>query len=109
MELLEIMIQNDKLVRDRIPEILKAQGKRCDVRTLADDEFAQRLEEKLAEEIAEDRESGEIEELADIVELNEAIAEQRGVSWNQFERLRLQKRARRGGFTRRLLVSRVDE
>jgi len=109
MELLETMIQNDKLVRDRIPEILRAQGKRCDVRTLADDEFAQRVEEKLAEEIAEYRESGEIEELADIVKLIEAIAEQRGVEWDQFERLRLQKREQRGGFTRRLLVCRVDE
>ncbi len=105
----EAMIQHDKLVRDRIPEILRAEGKRCTVRTLADDEFAQRLEEQLAEEIAEYRESGEIEELADIVELIEAIAEQRGVGWDQFERLRLQKRELRGGFNQRLLSSRDDE
>lgn len=96
------MLRIGKLVRDRIPEILAAEGKQCDVRTLDDDEFAQMLDDKLAEENAEFRESGEIEELVDIVEVIEAIARQRGVDWEQFEQLRSQKRDQRGGFTRRL-------
>lgn len=95
--------QREKLVRDRIPEILKAAGKRCDVQRLDDAEFGRKLDEKLAGELAEYRESGEIEELADMVEVIEAILNRRGIERYQFEKRRREKRNERGGFEKRLL------
>lgn len=59
------MIRYDKLVRDRIPEIIQAAGKRCEVRVLDDDEYAQRLDQKLAEELAEYVQDRSIIELMD--------------------------------------------
>ena len=46
-------IQYNKLVRDRIPEIIEASGKRCVYSTLSDEEYLARLDEKLNEELAE--------------------------------------------------------
>jgi predicted house-cleaning noncanonical NTP pyrophosphatase (MazG superfamily) len=103
------VIQYDKLVRDRIPEIIEANGQCCAVRVLSDEEYAQRLDEKLAEEVAEYRESGEVEELADLVELIRAVVTFRGMSWEEFDRIRLHKQAERGGFSKRLWLESVRD
>ena len=55
----------NKLVRDRIPEIIAADGKRCTVETLSDEEYLLLLDHKLDEELAEYQESKSLEELAD--------------------------------------------
>ena len=60
-------IQYNKLVRDRIPEIIEASGKRCVCSTLSDEEYLARLDEKLNEELAEYQESKSMEELADLL------------------------------------------
>lgn len=101
------MIRYDKLVRDRIPAIIEAKGEHCTVRTLGEEEYAERLDAKLAEELAEYQQSGELEELADLVELVRAIVAQRGVSWEAFEALRVRKQEERGGFAQRLLLEAV--
>ena len=101
------MIRYDKLVRDRIPKIIEANGGHCTVRTPTDEEYAQRLDEKLAEELAEYQESRDMEELVDLIELVRAIVSQRGMSWDEFEELRLQKHAERGGFDDHLLLEAV--
>lgn len=101
------MIKFDKLVRDRIPEIIKAHGQRCTVRVLGDKEYAQRLDEKLAEELAEYQESGAIEELVDLVQIVYSITEHRGMTWDAFERMRLRKHKERGGFEERILLETV--
>ena len=72
------MIRYDKLVRDRIPEIIEANGERCTIRTLSDEEYAQRLDAKLAEELAEYQAGRDIEELVDVIELVRAIVAQGG-------------------------------
>ena len=56
----------DKLVRDLIPEIIEASGKRCVCSTLSDEEYLDKLDEKLNEELAEYQESKSMEELADL-------------------------------------------
>jgi predicted house-cleaning noncanonical NTP pyrophosphatase (MazG superfamily) len=101
------VIRYDKLVRDRIPEIIETNGERCTVRTLTDEEYAQRLDEKLAEELAEYRENGDVEELVDLIELVRAIVAQQGMSWDEFERMREHKATERGGFRNRLLLEAV--
>jgi predicted house-cleaning noncanonical NTP pyrophosphatase (MazG superfamily) len=99
----------DKLVRDRIPEIIEAEGKRCDVRVLDDGDYAKRLDDKLDEELREYRQSGDLTELMDLVEVVQAIVERQGKNWREFEQLRTMKREARGGFVKRLLLVSVDD
>lgn len=97
----------EKLVRDRIPEIISANGQRCMTRILTKEEYVERLDEKLAEELSEYQESGEVEELVDVIEIVRAIVGHRGMSWKDFELLRARKREERGGFGDRLLLQAV--
>jgi predicted house-cleaning noncanonical NTP pyrophosphatase (MazG superfamily) len=101
------VIRYDKLVRDRIPEIIEANGQQCTVRVLDAEEYAKRLDEKLAEELAEYQESGELEELVDLIELVRAIVAHRRMSWDEFERMREHKYKERGGFSKRRLLEEV--
>ena len=98
----------NKLVRDKIPEIIKADGKECETRVLDDKEYLLSLNEKLDEELREYYETESIDELADIVEVIFAIVEQDGMSIQDFERLRLSKREQRGGFDQRLFLMSIS-
>ncbi len=99
----------DKLVRDNIPDIIVAQGRTPVVMALSDAEFKERLQKKLLEETQEYLESGEIEELADILEVLYALAVEQGVTPDELENIRLKKREKRGGFTKRLLLKSVEQ
>lgn len=99
----------NKLIRDRIPEIIESDGKECEVTVLSDDEYLKQLNIKLKEELDEYYESGEAEELADIAEIIYAIANLKGLSNAQFEKLRLNKREQRGGFEKKLYLKCVRE
>jgi predicted house-cleaning noncanonical NTP pyrophosphatase (MazG superfamily) len=103
------MTEYHKLVRDRIPEIIRASGRDCEVRVLGDAEYAAKLDEKLREELDEYAASGSVEELADLVEVVHAILAFRGVTAGDFEALRVQKHGARGGFVERLLLERVSD
>ncbi|MBB6099656.1 putative house-cleaning noncanonical NTP pyrophosphatase (MazG superfamily) [Deinobacterium chartae] len=99
-----------KLVRDRIPDILRGQGKPCEVRTLGPGEYHAALLAKLEEEALEARESGgSLEELADVLEVLRALLAARGVAWEDLERARQRKRASRGGFEARVWLERGEE
>ena len=102
------MIVYQKLIRDRIPEIIEATGKTCSVRVLDEAEFVAKLAEKLGEEVLEYRVSREISELADVVEVVYALLDQAGVSREEFEQIRLKKAQARGGFGKRLLLESVE-
>ena len=62
-----------KLVRDRIPEIIEADGKICICETLSDADYIDLLDQKLNEELAEYQESKSLEELADLLEVMQAV------------------------------------
>lgn len=96
-----------KLVRDRIPEIIEASGKTCTWETLSDEEYLQLLDEKLNEELAEYQESKSLEELADLLEVVQAVVRARGWTPEQLEQLRADKAAQRGGFEKRILLTSV--
>ena len=98
-----------KLIRDRIPEIIAAQGKQYEVRVLNDAEYLTELEWKLQEEVEEYIASGSGEELADLLEVILALATVHGLSQADLECLRLEKRAKRGGYERRLFLEKVVE
>lgn len=93
-----------KLVRDRIPELIAAGGKRPVVRELGGAEYTRRLDEKLAEHLA----SGDPEERADLVDVVRAIAELQGIGWDGLERIREAKRTERDGLNRRSFLAEVE-
>jgi len=92
-------------VRDRIPEIVAADGRGdIPVRVAAESEYDVLLEEKLREEVAEYLSSRQLQELADILEVVYALAERAGTSQASLEGIRLEKFHRRGGFRRRYVM-----
>ena len=100
---------HNKLVRDRIPEIIEASGKNCTVEVLPNDAYIQALDAKLNEELAEYQESKSLEELADLLEVMQATVIARGYTLDELERIRSEKAAKRGGFAKRLLLEEVQE
>lgn len=96
-----------KLVRDFIPEIIKASGKRCVYSVLSDEEYLAMLDEKLNEELAEYQESKSMEELADLLEVIRAVAIARRSSIDEVEGIRQDKAAKRGGFEKKILLTEV--
>ena len=102
-------ISYDKLVRDRIPEIIAASGKQCTTETLSEEQYLKKLDAKLDEELAEYHQDPNIEELADLLEVIRAAAIARGYSVDELERVRAEKAAKRGGFEKRILLREVYE
>jgi predicted house-cleaning noncanonical NTP pyrophosphatase (MazG superfamily) len=103
-------IKYNKLVRDRIPEMIESSGKKAVYETIAKDEdYIKFLKNKLIEEMNEFLESDDVAELADIGEVMHAILENKGVSVETFQRIRLEKLEKRGGFKKRLLLKEVIE
>ena len=74
----------NKLVRDKIPEIIEASGKTCTCETLRDGQYIEFLNQKLLEEVNEYLESGLVEELADIGEVMHASWITRESHWKNF-------------------------
>lgn len=99
----------DKLIRDKIPQIIESQGKTCVTEILSQEEYLQKLDEKLCEELAEYQQSKELEELADLLEVMEAVAIARGYTWEELLAVRDQKREARGGFQNRLCLKEVRD
>ncbi|MFE5608469.1 nucleoside triphosphate pyrophosphohydrolase [Streptomyces sp. NPDC056540] len=95
-----------KLVRDRIPEIIRADGSEPEVYVADPAEYRQRLRAKLAEEVAEYMAADETdapEELADVLEVAFALAADLGVDPAQLEKIRASKAKERGGFSERIV------
>ena len=91
-----------KLVRDKIPQIIQADGKSPIIRTLSDADYLQELDKKLNEEVAEYQADKSIEEMADVVEVLYAICEARGHSVDELEQVRKEKSEKRGAFKERI-------
>ena len=81
------MKEYHKLVRDEIPRIIEESGKRCEVTVLTEEEYLRMADRKLQEELNEYLESGDIEELADLLEVLRAAAKARGSSIEQVEEI----------------------
>lgn len=99
----------DKLVRDEIPQIIEADRETPETHTADDDEYAERLVDKLEEEVAEYREDRRVAELADILEVLHAIREHRAVTVDELHEMREQKATERGRFEDRIVLDRVVE
>ena len=99
----------NKLVRDRIPEIIAARGAMCETEILNDADYLALLDKKLDEELAEYHQDQNLEELADLLEVIRACAAARGYSVSELEALRAKKAAERGGFADKILLKSVTE
>lgn len=93
-----------KLVRDRIPELIKQNGEYPHTRILNDEEYRICLEKKLDEEVAEYHRDKNTEELADILEVLYALASIHGSDSQQLQQICDRKRELRGGFQKRIFL-----
>ena len=103
------IIRYDKLVRDRIPEIIRASGKSCTTEVLSDEAYLRMIDAKLDEELAEYHQEQNLEELADLLEVLRAAVIARGYTLDELESIRAQKAAKRGGFAQKILLKEVVE
>jgi predicted house-cleaning noncanonical NTP pyrophosphatase (MazG superfamily) len=103
----------NKLVRDRIPEIIEKAGKTFTSRILTQDEYIEALRKKSHEELDEymnatDTDSA-LEELADLLEIIHALAEAHGSTAEEVEKIRAKKAEERGGFKGKIFLIEVED
>ncbi|MCY7385642.1 MAG: nucleoside triphosphate pyrophosphohydrolase [Microcoleus sp. CAN_BIN18] len=99
-----------KLVRDRIPEIIRQSGNECEVIILSETEYRQALRQKLIEEAGEVAEADGDElvaELADLYEVIDALMLSYGISGDRILNAQAKRREARGGFTQKIMLLRT--
>ena len=97
----------NKLVRDKIPEIILKDNELPSTRILNDEEYIQELNKKLQEEVNEYLEAENIEEMVDILEVIRAILEHKGVTYEEIEEKRIKKATKRGAFKEKIYWEKV--
>ena len=103
------MTKFNKAIRDKIPEIIQKDGHTCNIQTLSDEKFIIEIEKKLSEEVTEYQNDKNPEELADILEVIYAIAQLKGISKEELEKIRIKKLQDRGGFEKNLFLIDTSE
>lgn len=103
----------NKLVRDKIPEIILKNGESPVVRVLNEEEYKKELERKLLEEYHEvldaDNREHRLEELADILEVISALSAVESSSLEEVSSIMEEKRQKRGGFSKKLFLEKVTK
>lgn len=103
----------NKLVRDRIPQIIEKKNKFVTTRILNDVEYVSELKNKLGEEVQEylaaENDQEAVEELADLMELLHALAQVHGAPPEKLEKVRADKAEERGGFKDRIYLIEVQD
>jgi predicted house-cleaning noncanonical NTP pyrophosphatase (MazG superfamily) len=100
-----VRISYNKLIRDRIPEIIRADGKQARVEEMDEPEYRQALLEKLVEEAVEAAQASQDElskELADLHEVIDAILVAWDIPREDVLALKEERHQQRGGFEKRL-------
>ena len=99
----------NKVVRDKIPDIIKKDSRKPITKILNDGEYKKELDKKLQEEVKEYLEDDNIEELADIVEVIYGILASKYISLEEFESVRKKKAEKRGAFKDKIFLEKVLE
>ncbi len=103
------MKEYDKLVRYKVPEIIEEDGKDYEIERWNDEKYEEYLKDKLLEETQEYVASGDIEELADILEVIRSILDAEEMEFEELENIRRKKAEERGCFKQKLKLLRVLE
>lgn len=102
----------NKLVRDKIPQMLQAGGGSPETLILSDDEYYTELNKKLFEECDEVVTAHDknhlTEELADLLEVIISIAKHREINFEDIEKIRINKKEKRGGFDSKILLKSTE-
>ena len=99
----------EKLVRDKIPEIIEKSCNQCEIEILSDEKYLEMIDKKLDEELAEYHKHKNLEELADLLEVIYAATKARGYSIEDLEKVRVEKAEKRGSFDKKILLKKVIE
>ncbi len=107
------VVKYNKLIRDKIPEIIKKDGWMPKVRILRKGEFLDAIKKKVLEEAGEliqsKNKKGIIDEIVDIQELLDVLSSELGITKSQVKKLQAAKRKKRGGFKKRLLLIKEEK
>jgi len=98
------MKEYNKLIRDKIPEIITSAGKDFSIRTASETDVLSFLTNKLDEEVLEFKEDNSAEELADILEVVFGLASKLGLSEDELLAIRNEKLLERGGFEDNIIL-----
>jgi predicted house-cleaning noncanonical NTP pyrophosphatase (MazG superfamily) len=99
----------NKLVRDKIPEVIKKSGSNCDYIVADKEERLDLLIKKLDEEVLEFKEDKNLEELADIMEVLFGLANNLGFTEEDLLKMREDKKGERGGFNEGIVLQKTYE
>jgi predicted house-cleaning noncanonical NTP pyrophosphatase (MazG superfamily) len=103
----------NKLVRDKIPQIIESKGKKFSARVLNDEDYIKYLKEKAYEELDEycaaETDGEAVEELADLLEVIRALAKHHGSFIEEVEAVRIDKAEKRGGFQEKVFLIEVED
>jgi predicted house-cleaning noncanonical NTP pyrophosphatase (MazG superfamily) len=99
----------NKLVRDKIPNIIKKDGVKSKFHVADEKEYRQKLNEKLREEVEELIAKPCAEEIADVLEVIETIANLNGIGLDEIKEQKITKKSLRGGFSKKIILETTDE
>jgi predicted house-cleaning noncanonical NTP pyrophosphatase (MazG superfamily) len=103
----------NKLVRDKIPQIIESNGKVFSTKVLNHEDYIKYLKLKAYEELDEycaaETDGEAVEELADLLEVICALAKQHGSSIEEVESVRKDKAEKRGGFQEKVFLIEVED
>lgn len=102
------MKEYNKLVRDKIPDIIKEAGEKPITHIAEEKEYEKALARKLQEEVAEFLANPSIEEVIDIFEVIYSICVIKGIPTNKLEEIRQKKADKRGSFKNRIILERTE-
>ncbi|MEK7180200.1 MAG: nucleoside triphosphate pyrophosphohydrolase [Patescibacteria group bacterium] len=94
----------NKLVRDNIPDSIRKKGENVITHIADEKEYWQKLKEKLKEEVGEFEESENIEEIADILEVLDAVIDYKGFNKDEIEKIKAKKAEEKGKFRNRIIL-----
>ena len=103
------MREYDKLVRDRIPAVIRENDETPVTHTVDGEAYRERLREKLVEEALEFRDDPTVEELGDVLDVVAAIRAAEDIEPDELQRKRRAKHDARGGFEDGVVLDRVEE
>ncbi len=105
---------HNKLIRDKIPEIIKKDGRKYKIRTLNDEEYKKELLRKIVEESQEvlktngDKEEL-IKEIGDVLEVIDYLINIFKINRKEIEEIRLERKKSRGGFDKKIFLEYVED